>query len=265
MGVVCWCFSHGLIDIQHKQGGGAVQERIEERNNKQLTTQLTKSLKSTKHRNIPGFIDAPSKKRNECKLLITEGLSAARMITNVRDRNTGIYPLTGKINNVYGASLGSLAKAEKLKSLLSILNLIPGKRATRSGLYFGKIVVATDADYDGGDIFCLLMNLFHQFWPELFEMDSLYRLIAPNVVATKGSDRIYFPSIGEFNKQRKKYNNYEIEYFKGLGSMQTSDWKVLLSDERFTKPIEYDNNLSKTFELLFGPDANARKQWLLEE
>jgi DNA gyrase/topoisomerase IV subunit B len=86
----------------------------------------------------------------------------------------------------------------KLTNLLSAVGLVPGRKADRNAMRFGKIVVATDADPDGGDIFTLLINLFYQFWPELFDPDYepiIYRLVAPMYVRLKVSR--------EFTLQRK--------------------------------------------------------------
>ena len=106
-------------------------------------------------------------------------------------------PLTGKINNVYGASVAELMQMEKVAELIGLIGLIPGKRALRSELRYGRVCYATDADYDGDHITTLLTCLFYEYWPELFDPKYppyFFRMIAPNIVATKGKKRVHFPN-----------------------------------------------------------------------
>lgn len=231
--------------------------------NKKAVKEHQKNLK----KKVPGLIDATSTNRFECQLLITEGDSAASMITQAREpRTTASLPLRGKINNVYGTTVAQVLNMGKVTDLLTAIGLIPGQRALRSELNYGKIVVATDADVDGGDIFTLLINLFYTFWPELFDPDYdpiVYRLVAPNVCAVKGNKRIHFPTRAEYEKVKGRYKGYTINYYKGLGSMVKADWEMILSGETNTLvPVVDDGKMKETLKLLFGPDADARKEWL---
>jgi DNA topoisomerase-2 len=230
--------------------------------NKKAIDEHKKSLK----KKVPGLIDATSRFRSECSLVITEGESAAAMITNARDpRTIAVYPLSGKINNVYGMTAAQILQAGKLTDLLKIIGLVPGKKAMRGDLNYGKVIIATDADYDGADIFTLLINLFYQ-WPELFDGDYepfIHRLMAPNVCLVKGGKRIHFPTFAEYEKQEHKYKGYETKYYKGLGGMITEDWEMILSGETDTLlPVIDDGNFKPTLHLLFGPDSDIRKEWL---
>lgn len=218
-------------------------------------------------RKIPTLMDANSKNRRECSLLVTEGLSAAAMITDARDPDTqASYPLSGKFNNVWGATVAQLLDMGKLQELITAIGLIPGKRAMRSELNFGKVIIATDADVDGGDIFTMAVNLFYCFWPELLDPNYppfIYRLVAPNVCAVKGKKRIHFTTLKEYEKVKSKYKGHTISYYKGLGSMETKDWEMILSGETNTLiPILDDGKMGETLELLFGPSTDARKKWL---
>ena len=245
-----------------------VIERAAARHHKSADAAAIKDHQKSLKKKVPGMLDATSDDRFNCQLLITEGLSAKSQISEARDpKTTAAFPLTGKINNVYGVTPAQLLKMDKLTNLLTAIGLVPGKKALRSELRFGKIVIATDADMDGSDIFTLLINLFHTFWPEMFSPDydppMVYRLIAPNVVASKGGKRVHFTTRAEYEKQKAKYSNWTIEYMKGLGSMSKKDWEMVLSGETNTMiPIIDDNEFKQTLELLFGPSADKRKEWL---
>lgn len=231
--------------------------------NKKAVKEHQKNLK----KKVPGLVDATSRNRFDCQLLITEGDSAASMITQARDpKTTASLPLRGKINNVHGSTVAQLLKMGKVADLITAIGLVPGQRAVRSDLNYGKIVIATDADVDGSDIFTLLVNLFYTYWPELFDSSYepiVYRLIAPNVCAVKGTKRIHFPTRNEYEKTKGKYKGWSINYYKGLGSMVKKDWEMILSGETNTFiPITDDGKMGEVLKLLFGPDANMRKEWL---
>lgn len=231
--------------------------------NKRAIEDHKKSLR----KKVPGLLDATGSNRFECQLLVTEGDSAASMISQVRNpKTTASLPLRGKINNIHGCTIAQLLKMAKITDLITAIGLVPGQRALRSDLRYGKVVLTTDADTDGGDIFTLLVNLFYGFWPELFDPDYdpfIYRLIAPNVCAIKGDKRVHFPTRIEYDKKKEKYSGYKIKYYKGLGSMARADWDLILSGKTNTMiPIIDDGHLKDTLRLLFGPDTDARKMWL---
>jgi len=187
------------------------------------------------------------------------------MITEARDPQTvGSFPLSGKINNVYGKTVAQVLQMGKITDLLSACGLVPGQKASVQDLRYGKIIIATDADFDGDDIFTLLTNLFYQFWPELFTgKPIIHRLVAPNICLTKGNKRIHFATLALYNKQKRKYKGWEVHYYKGLGSMEREDWDMILSGKTNTLiPITNDDDMDETFELLFGNNTEARKNWL---
>lgn len=246
-----------------------VLEHANERHHKQKDKEAQNEQEDAikKKPRIEGLLDATSRVRSLCQLLITEGDSASSQISEARDpETTAALPLSGKINNVYGATIAQVLKMEKIKDLLLAIGLVPGKKAIRSALNYGRIVIATDADNDGDDIFTLLVNLFYKFWPELFDPGYepfIFRLVAPNVCLVKGKQRIHFTSRAEYEKAKDKYKGYEVQYYKGLGAMSCIDWEMILSGETDTYlPIISDKKFDEVLELLFGDNADARKEWL---
>lgn len=238
-----------------------IRHHIDE--NKKAIKEHQKNLK----KKVSSLVDATSKNRFETCLLITEGDSAASMITEARDpRTIASLPLSGKVNNVYGVTAAQLLNMGKVTDMLTAIGLVPGQKAVRSDLNYGKVIIATDADFDGADIFTLLVNLFYTFWPELFSKDYdpfFYRMVSPNIVASKNGKRIHFPSRLDYEKVKDKYKGYTIEYMKGLGSMDKEDWKLVIAGlDKYSIPIIDDGNITQTLELLFGNDAEARKGWL---
>jgi len=96
-----------------------------------------------------------------------------------------------------------LKKGIKTKQKVSIEKAVYGTKLTRfnkllkpaftSKLKFSKVYVATDADPDGSAICNLLVNLFHEYFPELFwdkENPFINRITFPMISATKGKKNI---------------------------------------------------------------------------
>lgn len=244
-----------------------ILDRAAARYNKDANKLAEKQLTRQSKLKIDNLRDATNKNRQTCRLFITEGLSASGQLTEVRNPETdAIFALTGKINNVYGTSVAELMKMGKVVDLIAAIGLVPGKTANRSFLRYGQICLMLDADQDGADIFSLLVNLFYQFWPELLnpkESPFIVRMLAPNIVASKSGKRVHFSSMDAFRKEEAKYKGWTIEYMKGLGSMSTDDWDMMLQNYlKYTIMIVDDNEMKATMNLLFGPDAQQRKEWL---
>ena len=246
----------------------AIVERALARSNVAATKEVLKQQQKGNKPKIEGFMEATSRKRDECQLLLTEGNSAKANIVQSRNpKTTAAAPMTGKINNVYGASVAELMKMGKVTDIISSIGLVPGKRAMRSELRYGRVCFATDADYDGDHITTLLVNLFYQFWPELFDPRYpafFFRMVAPNIVAEKGKKRIHFPNREAYEAVKGKYRTgWEISYLKGLGTMEKRDWDMILSGETDVfMPIQDDGTMPDVMKLLFGPDSDPRKEWL---
>lgn len=241
--------------------------RANERHHNKVNKKAISEHEKKNRKKIDNLLDATSKNRKLCSVLITEGLSAKSSICESRDPEfVGAYALTGKINNTYGSSIAQVLQMGKLTELLIVLGLTPGKKATVDNINFSKIIIASDADTDGGDIFTLVVCLLYGFWPELFDPTKppiVHRLLVPNVVASKGDKRIFFPTRNQYELEKSKYSNYSIEYLKGLGSMISEDWKTILNSlDDFLIPIVDDGNMSNVLKLLFSDNADNRKVWL---
>lgn len=244
-----------------------VLERAVQRHHRTENKRAIDDHLKARGKRVEGLLDATSRIRQNCQLLLTEGESAKSSICEARDpETTAAFALTGKINNVYDCTVAQVLNMGKITSLLSAIGLTPGRRAVRSELNFGRIVIATDADVDGGDIFTLLVNLFYKFWPELFDPELepiVYRLVSPNVVVSKNSKRVHFTTREEFDQVKQQYKGWTVEYMKGLGSLSMSDWEMILATHSAVYiPIVDDGNIKPTLTMLFNDDADARKHWL---
>ncbi len=136
-------------------------------------------------------------------------------------------------------------------------------------LKFSKVYIATDADPDGSAINNLLVNLFHEFFPELFwdsENPFVNRIVFPMIAANKGKTVKYYANRPDFDAAKEKGivdETYKITYFKGLGSMEKNDWEHVFDNlEEYAFNITDDGHLDELMQIFFDDNAAIRKVWL---
>jgi DNA topoisomerase-2 len=134
---------------------------------------------------------------------------------------------------------------------------------------YSKVYISTDADPDGSSINNLIVNLFHEYFPELFwnkEMPFLYRILFPNIVAIKGKRVKYYPNREDFENKKDKDGidgTWKIKYYKGLGSMSTNDWEFIFKNlDEYSVAIYDDGYLDEMMYIMFNENSNVRKEWL---
>lgn len=100
---------------------------------------------------------AGTTKSANCKLILTEGLSAKTFvmsaITNLGRDQYGIFPLKGKLLNVRGTPTSKVSQNEEICNVVKILGLKYGEKYqdTSSLRYGGGVIILTDADSVSGD------------------------------------------------------------------------------------------------------------------
>jgi len=234
--------------------------------------ELRKMNKQTQNNNflkkIVKFDDATSKDRQNCGLFLAEGDSASKTILSARDpKSVGVFPLRGKPLNVRDIKVARLTANEEFANIMAIVGLKLGHDVSMDDLRFGKIILATDFDPDGAHIAGLVVNMFHQFWPNLVRDGLLYRLRTPLIVATKGKEKYEFFSRTEYAEWAEKNPKHSMKYFKGLGGFSTKDFTKFMQDPKYMEQLTYTEESDfMAIDLAFDKrKANARKEWLAEE
>lgn len=224
------------------------KQKLEVEDQKTLR-KLNKQAK-TKMRNNDKFIDANSRKTKDRELWIFEGDSARAGFRQARNPQTqAAYMLRGVILNVLGLSPTKIMANKELSDLITILGLQWGQKNDVEKLNFGKIVIATDADYDGSKIAGLLLTFFNLF-PELYEAKMICRSISPIILATKGKDVKRYYKIEDFKKDEPTLKGYKILYIKGLGTLNATEYKQMLQSpvyQYFTKDDLADMSIKSWF------------------
>lgn len=167
--------------------------------------------------------------------------------------------------NVFDKSPKEILDNDALASIMNSMGLIPGQKADRKNLRYGKVFIAHDMDPDGLNIGALLINFFYKFWPELFDskQDPMIHIFkTPFIIASKGNTRKYWYSHDYHLFNPKEYSGWVITRAKGLGTLVEEDWKYSLKHPE-TFAIVDDGNMQETLDLIFNNDrADDRKVWI---
>jgi DNA topoisomerase-2 len=212
---------------------------------------------------------------HKCSLFLTEGDSALstclRGFSVVGRDYYGAFPLRGKPLNVRGTALKKIHENVEIKNIISALGLEFGKKYTDiSSLRYGKLVIMSDQDNDGSHIKGLVINLFDTFWPELLQLDFIYEFITPILRASKGNIVKYFYKLNDYKKWKEQVdiNNYFCKYYKGLGTIEPPETKMIFKDIskhlirfNYREPQLTEDLIDMVFN---DKRAEDRKNWLLK-
>lgn len=257
----------------------------------QAILKKTDGKKTTKILGYPKLEEcslAGTKRSNECFLVLTEGDSAKSMVMSARNvigsEKYGIFPLRGKLLNVREANPKQLLENEEITAIKKILGLQHGKDyKDTSDLRYGGIILLTDQDSDAFHIRGLLINAIHYMCPSLINLNTFITCLnTPIVKATnqKTKNTIAFYNLIEYEEWKKTNNtkDYNIKYYKGLGSSNKSEAceyfeniedKLVYyttTEEDYPTVVKklYNDPVLEAITLAFQKNrADCRKKWLL--
>ena len=244
----------------------SVLDWIERKKLAEEKAQLRKLNSSLSTNKILKLIDAKSRTdRNKCVLGIFEGMSALSAVRKFRDSQTfGAFPLKGKFLNVSEMKNTEVIKSDEVINLMGSIGLRLGEDL--ENLRYGKVLIYTDADPDGDAIAALLINFFNKYWPELFDQDRIFKVLTPLIVAKRSKEILYFYSNSEYNEWETKQSDikkWEIEYKKGLASLEDYEYEEIIKNPRLVK-IKNDPLYKESLNAWFGGDSAPRKKMLMK-
>lgn len=234
--------------------------------------------KKSKLLNLPTkLVDAWSKKRSECELLIAEGDSAASGLIGARDGETqAVFPIRGKIISCLKQSNEKILANQEVVNIIKALGLELNAKTGKmtydpSKLRYGKIIMCCDADADGESIKNLLLTCFWSLCPELVINGHIYAAIPPLFrITTKKNEYIYLRDAIALEEYKLVHagEKYLVNRNKGLGEQDADELEecLLNRDTRNVVQItvEDEKAAGDLFEILMGPSVPPRRDYMLK-
>ena len=175
--------------------------------------------------NLPTkLVDAWSKDRSLCELLICEGDSAASGLIGARTGETqAIFPIRGKLINLFKAGDEKVFANQEVVNIIKALGLeLDSKKKKlifdKQKLRYGKIILCCDGDPDGQAIKNLLLTYFWSLCPELILQGYLYVAVPPLFrITTKKNEYIYLKDAAALEEYKSQHKNekYLVNRNKG--------------------------------------------------
>lgn len=249
-----------------------------EKTRKNLKTTLQTKIDMTNR--IQKFVDCRSKDVNEREIFIVEGDSALGACKQARDANfQALMPIRGKILNCLKSDYDKIFKSEIITDLIKVLGCgveVKSKAAKDVSMFdmdslrWNKIMICTDADYDGFQIRTLVLTMIYRLMPKLIEAGKVYIAETPLYEVTC-KDQTYFAyNESEMDDIKAEIgdNKYTVQRSKGLGENEAEMMSLTTMNpetRRLIKVMPSDAEAtSQMFDLLLGDNLDGRKEYIAD-
>ena len=196
-------------------------------------------------------------------IFITEGASASGSMVSCRDvYRQAIFSLRGKPQNVFARKRADLYKNEELYNMMMALGIENGVEDLR----YDRIVIATDADYDGFHIRNLLLTFFLNYFEELVVAGRVYILETPLFRVRNKSETRYCYSAKERDAATSQLANPEITRFKGLGEISPREFGQFIGEDIRLVRVNLKNikGVQETLSFYMGKNTPERRDFIME-
>ncbi len=264
----------GIDDYLRRNPASArkLQEKII--TNEKLRTELNVVKKEA--REAARKIEHKIPKLKDCKLhlgdggngdlstiFLTEGQSATGSMVSARDVYTqAIFSLRGKPENMYGSKRTAIYKNEELYNMMMAL----GIENDIAGLRYARIVLATDADYDGFHIRNLLLTFFLTFFEELVTQGRIFILETPLFrVRNKKETRYCYTARERDEAQKSLGASSETTRFKGLGEISPSEFGQFIAEDMRLVSVDLQTlkGVPEVLEFYMGKNTPTRRAYIM--
>jgi len=229
---------------------------------------------------IQKFVDCRTKDVEKREIYIVEGDSALGACKLSRDAEfQGVIPVRGKILNCLKADYGKIFANEIITDIIKVLGCgveIQCKKSKElhefdiDGLRWNRVIICTDADYDGYQIRTLILTMLYRLVPTLIEEGYVYIAESP-LYEIESKGKTYFAySEAEKTGIISGLNGakHTISRSKGLGENDPEMmWLTTMNPEtrRLIKVMPTDPEATaEAFDLFQGNNLAGRKDFIAE-
>lgn len=226
------------------------------------------------------FIDCRTKDPSKKELYILEGDSALGSCKLARDSQfQALMPIRGKILNCLKADYVRIFKADIIMDLLKVFGAgveISSKHNKDlktfdlESLRWDKIIICTDADYDGFQIRGLVLAMLYRLVPTLIDEGKVYIAESPlyEIITPKGDSHFAYNE-SQKNKIVEDLNGKcSVHRSKGLGENDPEMmWHTTMSPDsrRLIRVMPTDSaETQRIFDVLLGDELESRKIFIEE-
>lgn len=258
---------------RNPQAAKKLQEKIQ--NNEKLRTELAAVKKEAREAakkvelKIPNLKDCKyhlgdGAKGEESTIFLTEGQSASGSMVSARDVLTqAIFSLRGKVENMHGSRKVAIYKNAELYGLMSAL----GIENDIEGLRYARIVIATDADYDGYHIRLLLLTFFLTFFEELVRQGRIFILETPIFRVRNKKETRYCYSTKERDEASLALgSSAEITRFKGLGEISPREFGQFIGPDMRLVSVDIQSlkSIPEILSFYMGKNTPERREFIMK-
>ncbi len=263
-----------VVDFLHKNI--AASKKLEEKiaSSERLRKELNAVKKEAKEASkrialkIPKLRDCKyhlqdGKKGDTSTIFLTEGQSASGSMVSARDVYTqAVFSLRGKPQNVYGKDRAAIYKNEEIYNMMMAL----GIEDSVENLRYARIVIATDADYDGYHIRNLLLTVFLNYFEELVLANRIFILETPLFRVRNKKITKYCYNEQERNEAIAELGKPEVTRFKGLGEISPTEFSQFIGNGMRLVEVNVRSikNVPEALQFYMGKNTPERRQFIME-
>ncbi|MDR2103316.1 MAG: type IIA DNA topoisomerase subunit B [Treponema sp.] len=197
-------------------------------------------------------------------IFITEGDSATGSMVSSRDVMTqAIFSLRGKIENMFSKKRAAIYKNEELYNMMMAL----GIENDVSGLRYARVVIATDADFDGFHIRNLLLTFFLSYFEELVTGGRVFILETPLFrVRTKKETRYCYNEKERDEAAAALGKESEVTRFKGLGEISPKEFGQFIGADIRLVPVSVNalKAVPQVLNFYMGKNTPERREYIMK-
>ncbi len=227
---------------------------------------------------VAKFVDCRSKSIEDREIFIVEGDSALGSCKQARNPDfQAVMPIRGKILNCLKADYDKIFKSEIITDLMKVLGcgVEVKSKANKNlstfdmdNLRWNKVIICTDADYDGFQIRVLLLTMLYRLTPTLINEGKVFIAESP-LYEINTKEKTYFA----YNEKEKDGfiteigdKKYTIQRSKGLGENEPDMMNLTTMNPKTRRLIKVNPGdavkTAEMFDMLQGNNLAGRKDYI---